>query len=194
MPILRTYRTETDGAMTFREAWYDEDTLQFVVNRGEVGHLSETPVVEDDLDRAAGEALLEAFAEQCEQDGYSELEPAEQSWLYVRFPLKTREGGRRDRDLRDTVVEALTGHLAWRGLGTVEGDVFGPSRLTIAVLTPASKAAVKATLTCIREAARSDLSKLVLAVAPGDDPEAARIRHPLPAQGDFPVDPLQTEE
>lgn len=190
MPILRTYRTDDDAKMSFREAWYDEEQAQFVINQGPVGQLSETPVVEDDLGAEEAAGLLEAFAAQCEEDGFRELGVEEQSWLYVRFPLKTVEGTARDRSLRDAVVGGLTGHLAWRGLGTVEGSVFGPSRLTITVLTPEPKAAVKATLSCLREVAKSDLSKAVLAVAPGERPEAARVKHPMPPHGDFPVDPL----
>lgn len=190
MPILRTYRIDEAGALSFREAWYDEEQAQFVINQGPVGQQSETPVVEDELTPEAGAGLMVAFAEQCEEDGYRELAPEEQSWLYLRFPLKTAEGSARDRSLRDAVVGGLTGHLAWRGLGTVEGNVFGPSRLTISVLTPEPKAAVKATVSCLREYAKSDLTKAVIAVAPGAEPLTARIKHPLPAKGDFPVDPL----
>ena len=195
MPILRAYRTETDGSLSFREAWFDEEVSQFVVNRGPVGHLSETPVVEDDVTAEVGEALLAAFAQACEEDGYRELGAEEQSWLYVRFPSKVAGGSAREHSLRDAVVGGLTGHLAWRGLGTVEGSVFGPGRRSIVVLTPEPKAALKATLTCLREVAKADLSKAVLAVAPGTDPSAARIKHPLPASGTFEVDPLpETDE
>jgi len=190
MPILRSYRTEEDGSLSFREAWFDEEVSQFVVNRGPVGHLSETPVVEDEVTPEAGEALLDAFAQACEEDGYRELGVEEQSWLYVRFPSKTAGGTPREHSLRDAVVGGLTGHLAWRGLGTVEGSVFGPGRLTIAVLTPEPKGALKATLSCLREVAKSDLTKALLAVAPGDEPQAARVKHPLPARGTFEVDPL----
>ncbi|RKW71724.1 hypothetical protein [Galactobacter caseinivorans] len=193
MPILRTFRTDEAGQMAFREAWYDEEQAQFVINQGPVGQLSETPVVEDELTPEAGAGLMEAFAEQCQEDGYREISPEEQSWLYLRFPMKTVEGSARDRSLRDAVVGGLTGHLAWRGLGTVEGSVFGPSRLSIVVLTPEPKAAVKATLSCLREYAKSDLTKAVIAVAPGAEPLKARIKHPLPAKGDFPVDPLEQD-
>lgn len=194
MPILRSYRTDEDGQLSFREAWYDEEIAQFVINRGPVGHLSETPVVEDDVTPEAGEALLEAFEEACQEDGYRELGQDEQFWLYVRFPSKTAGGSPREHSLRDAVVGGLTGHLAWRGLGTVEGSVFGPGRLTIAVLTPEPKGALKATISCLREVAKSDLTKAVIAVAPGAEPSAAKIKHPLPAKGDFPVDELPEAE
>ncbi|MGO3151624.1 MAG: hypothetical protein ACTIJJ_03245 [Galactobacter sp.] len=188
MAILRTYRTEEDGSLSFREAWYDEETAQFVINRGPVGRLSETPVVEDDLTPEAGEGLLAAFAESCETDGYRELAVEEQSWLHVRFPLKHAEPQARDRSLRDAVVSGLTGHLAWRGLGTVEASVFGASGLTVTVLTPAPKLAVKAVMTSLRETVRSDVNRAVIAVAAGSEPADARVKQPQPYRGSFPVD------
>lgn len=194
MPILRNYRTEDDGSLSFREAWYDDEVAQFVINRGPVGQLSETPVVEDEVTPEAGQALLEAFEEACEEDGYRELGLEDLSWLYLRFPSKAEGGSPREHSLRDAVVGGLTGHLAWRGLGTVEGSVFGPGRLTIAVLTPEPKLALKATISCLREVAKSDLTKAVIAVAPGTEPEQAKIKHPLPAKGGFDVDPLPADE
>lgn len=191
MPILRTYRTEEDAPLSFREAWYDEETEQFVINRGEVGRLSETPVVEDDVDPAHGESLLAAFADACATDGYRELGRDEQSWVHLRFPLKQAAPKARDESLRKAVVSALTGHLAWRGLGTIEADGFGPSRLTISVLTPAPKAAMKSTLTCLRETVRSDVNRAVLAVADGATPERVKVIHPRNHRGEF---DLSTDE
>lgn len=192
MPILRVYRRDAD-ALTFREAWFDEETAQFVVNHGPVGRLSETPVVEDDIDAERGAELLEAFAEQCAEDGYAELGVEEQQYLYVRFPIKGDAPSAREQSLRENVVGALTGHLAWRGLGTVEGVSFGPQRMSVVVLTPDAKDAVRATVSCLREAAKSDLPKVIMAVAPGASPEAARIKHPTPPKGGFPVDPLPAQ-
>lgn len=193
MSIIRAYRDSDDG-LSFREAWYDEETAQFVVNRGPVGRLSETPVVEDDLTPEAGDGLLAAFAESCEADGYRELGVEEQSWLHLRFPLKHGQPQARDRSLRDAVVSGLTGHLAWRGLGTVEASVFGASGLTVTVLTPAPKLAVRAALTSLRETVRSDVNKAVLAVAPGTDAADAKVKHPQPYRGSFPVDPETLNE
>ncbi|MGO1320606.1 MAG: hypothetical protein ACTII7_07920 [Galactobacter sp.] len=193
MAIIRAYRDDEEG-LSFREAWYDEETAQFVVNRGPVGRLSETPVVEDDLTPEAGEGLLAAFAESCEADGYRELGVEEQSWMHVRFPLKHTEPQARDRSLRDAVVSGLTGHLAWRGLGTLEASVFGASGLTITVLTPAPKLALKAALTSLRESARSDVNRAVIAVAPGTEPAVAVVKQPQPYRGGFTVDAETIEE
>ena len=194
MPILRTYHTDPEGVLSFREAWFDEEQEQFVLNRGQVGQIAETPIVEDEVTAEAGASLLEAFAQQCEDDGYAELEVEEQYWMYLRFPLKTTDGSARDRSLRDALLGGLTGHLAWRGLGTVEGASFGPSRLTITVLTPAPKQAIKATISCVRDFAKSDLTKAVIAIAPGADPADAHIKHPAPSRDAFPVDAPQDSD
>jgi hypothetical protein len=190
MAIIRTYRRSDDGTLTFREAWFDAEdgaaTGQFVVNHGTVGHLSKTQETKD-VAPETGEALLAAFAEQCREDGYAELDDAEQHWVVAQYALKTVEGTDRDRALRDSAVRALTGHLAWRGLGTVESTDFAPRRLNIRILSPEPAKAVAAIKTCLREA-KLDFTKLSIAVAPFGDLGQLKQKHPQPAKTPFSLD------
>lgn len=187
MPILRTYRRDDDGALQFREAWYEQDpdggNGQFVVNHGQVGHQSTTQEAAD-VDPQRGTELLAAFAEQCDADGFVEIAPGEQHWVIVQFALKSEAGTKRDEYLRDQAVEALIGHLAWRGLGTVESSDFAPRKLNIRVLSPEPAKAVAAIQTCIRQA-KLDFTKLSIGVAPYADPSAAKQKYPLPAKAPF---------
>ena len=175
MSFLRVYRRRDDRTLEFREAWHDDDAAQFVVNRGTVGHVS-TSEATDDVDAAAGEALLAAFAAQCSEDGFAEIPESEQHRVVAQFALKSEAGTERDRFLERQSVGALTAHLAWRGLGTVEGSEIGGGKLTIFTRCVDANTAVAAVKTCLREAT-ADFTKISIAVAPPDAPDAFKLKH-----------------
>ncbi|GAB4099543.1 hypothetical protein [Sinomonas halotolerans] len=175
MSYTRLYRRTEDGTLEFREAWHDTEAGQFVVNHGTVGHQSTTDSA-DDVDAAAGEALLTAFEAQCAEDGFGPVPEDEQWRLVAQFALKTAQGTERDRSLERQAVQALSAHFAWRGLGTVEGSEISGGRLNVFVRCVEPGKAVAAAKTCLREAT-SDFTKLSLAVAPATDPEAFRLKH-----------------
>ncbi|MFF5791284.1 hypothetical protein ACFY5D_04495 [Paeniglutamicibacter sp. NPDC012692] len=187
MSIVRTYRRDEDGTLNFREAWFSqyegEELGQFVVNHGTVGHQSKTETAKD-VTEATAQGLLDAFTEQCTEDGFLPLTEADQYWVIVQYTLKSVEGTDRDKYLETTAKEALTGHLAWRGLGTVESSDYAPRKLNIRILSPEPKRAVSAIKTCLREA-KLDFTKLSIATAPFDGLENLKQAHPLPAKGTF---------
>lgn len=182
MAIVRTYRLDEKNVLQFREAWFqqfeDDEVGQFVINHGVVGHMSETSDVQDvDNDRA--DQLFAGFMEACAEEGYEEIKDEDQSWIIVQYALKSASGTERDQYLEKKAKEALTGHLAWRGLGTVESSDFSTRKLNIRVLSPAPKLAVPAIKTCIREA-KLDFTKLSIGVAPYADLSKLKMAHPLP--------------
>ena len=99
--------------------------------------------------------------------------------LEIPQAVKTAEGTARDKYLQNKATEALAGHLAWRGLGTVESSDFGNRKLNIRILSPAPKLAVNAIKVCIREA-KLDFTKMVIATAPYDGLDQARMAYPMP--------------
>ncbi|GAB3286184.1 hypothetical protein GCM10027449_32630 [Sinomonas notoginsengisoli] len=175
MSYARLYRRHEDGTLEFREAWHDVEAGQFVVNHGTVGHQSSTEET-DDVDASTAEGLLAAFEEQCAEDGYGPIPEAELWRVVAQFALKTTDGTDRDRSLERQAVQALSAHLAWRGLGTVERSSIGGGRLTIFMTCVDANKAVAAVKTCLREAT-SDFTKLSIAVAPATDPEAFKLKH-----------------
>ncbi|WP_431709588.1 hypothetical protein [Glutamicibacter uratoxydans] len=184
MAIIRTYRTNHKNQLEFREAWYqqfeNEDLGQFVINHGLVGHQSKTSSVQDvDMERA--DELFAGFSQTCELDGFAQIPDEEQSWVIVQYALKSAEGTERDRYLEHKASDALTAHLAWRGLGTVESTDFARFKLNLRILTPAPKLAVNAIKICIREA-KLDFTKMTIATAPYAGLEQAKVVHPLPAK------------
>lgn len=173
--IIRMYRRGDDGSLAFREAWFDEEYGQLVVNHGTVGHQSTTE--ETDVgEQAAAEGLMAAFAAQCEEDGYAEIPVEEQFWVVAQFALKTKDGTERDRHLERKAKAALASHLAWRGLGAVDRSTLGNSRLNIFCLCPDVSKAVNAIKVCVR-AEDLDFTKLTIASAPYANPGSFKLRH-----------------
>ena len=187
MSIVRTYRRDEDGTLYFREAWFSpyegEELGQFVVNHGTVGHQSKTETAKD-VNQATADGLLDAFTEQCQVDGFATLAQEDQGWVIVQYALKSAEGTDRDKYLEAAAKEALVGHLAWRGLGTVESSDYAPRKLNIRILSPEPKKAVTAIKTCLREA-KLDFTKLAIATAPFEDVEKLKQAFPLPAKAPF---------
>lgn len=182
MAIIRTYRMNEKNELEFREAWFqqfeDDELGQFVINHGTVGHMSKTNEVQDvNTDRA--DELFAGFAEACAAEGYAEIKEEDQSWVIVQYALKSANGTERDQYLDKKAKEALTGHLAWRGLGTLESSDFGNRKLNIRVLSPAPKLAVAAIKTCIREA-KLDFTKMSIGVAPYAELNKLKMAHPMP--------------
>ncbi|MFD5277454.1 hypothetical protein ACFWIX_07805 [Pseudarthrobacter sp. NPDC058362] len=173
--IIRVYRRDDEGVLHFREAWFDEDYSQFVMNYGVVGHQSKTEET-DVPDAGAAEGLLDAFAAQCAEDGYKEIPDEEQSWVVAQFALKTREGTDRDRYLQEKATDALISHLAWRGLGTVERSEFTDYKLNIFCLSPEVSKAVNAIKVCIR-GEDLDFTKLSIGAAPFGEPDRFKLKH-----------------
>lgn len=180
--IIRVYKRDDEGILQFREAWFDEDYSQFVMNYGVVGHQSKTDET-DVADATAAESLMDAFAVQCAEDGYAEIPDEEQHWVVAQYALKTREGTDRDRYLEEKAKDALISHLAWRGLGIVDRSEFSDSKLNIFCLCPDVNKAVNAIKICIR-GEDLDFTKLSIGAAPVSDPQAFRLKHsPKPAVG-----------
>ncbi|MEV7134948.1 hypothetical protein AB0N24_18920 [Arthrobacter sp. NPDC093128] len=179
--IIRVYKRDDEGVLQFREAWFDEDYSQFVMNYGVVGHQSKTDET-DVADAAAAEGLMDAFAVQCAEDGYAEIAEEDQFWVVAQYALKTKDGTDRDRYLEEKAKDALS-HLAWRGLGTVERSEFSDAKLNIFCLCPDVNKAVNAIKVCIR-GEDLDFTKLSIGAAPFGDPEAFKLKHsPKPASG-----------
>ena len=178
--IIRAYKRDDEGVLHFREAWYDEDDQQFVINHGVVGHQSKTDETDVDDDSSV-DGLMTAFAAQCEEDGFAEIPESEQFWVVAQFALKTKDGTERDRHFERKAKAALTGELAWRGLGIVDRTEIVNSRLNVFCLCPDVNKAVNAIKICVRNE-DLDFTKLSVAAAPHSDPTAFRLKH-SPKQG-----------
>lgn len=177
--IIRVYKRNDEGVLDFREAWFDADYSQFVMNHGVVGHQSRTEET-DVADAAAADGLMDAFAVQCAEDGFAEIPEQEQSWVVAQYALKTKDGTDRDRYLEEKAKDALISHLAWRGLGIVERSEFSDSKLNIFILTPDVNKAVSAIKVCIR-GEDLDFTKLSIGAAAFGETSFKLKHSPKPA-------------
>lgn len=172
--IIRVYRRDEDKVLHFREAWFDEDYSQFVMNHGVVGHQSSTD--ETDVAADAAEGLMDAFAVQCAEDGYAEIPDDQQHWVVAQYALKTKVGTDRDRYLEEKAKDALISHLAWRGLGIVDRSEFSDGKLNIFCLCPDVNKAVNAIKVCIRTE-DLDFTKLSIGSATYGEPTVLKLKH-----------------
>jgi hypothetical protein len=140
-----------------------------------VGHQSKTEET-DVADAAAADGLMDAFAVQCAEDGFTEIPEEEQFWVVAQYALKTKDGTDRDRYLEEKAKDALISHLAWRGLGTVERSEFGDSKLNIFCLCPEVNKAVNAIKVCSR-GEDLDFTKLRIGAAPYNEPGNFKLKH-----------------
>ena len=146
MSIVRCYRDTTaeDGSRLFeyREAWCVPGSGEVVVHHGRVGQpgtVNEEAVADD----AAGEELLEAFAAQCAEDGFVELDDSALTDLVVAYRLRGRAATDIERRHGQTLAGEITHRLAWRGLGEVVDTVEAEGRLELRVRTPHAGRAMK---------------------------------------------------
>lgn len=146
MSIVRRYRDTAaeDGSRLFeyREAWCAPGSGEVVVHHGRVGQPG-TVTEERVADDAAGEELLEAFAAQCAEDGFTELEESALAELVVAYRLRGRAATDIERRHGETLAGEITRQLAWRGLGEVVETAEAEGRLELLVRTPHAGRAMK---------------------------------------------------
>lgn len=186
MSITIMYHRDGKGALHFREAMYDPETGEFMLNQGPVGFLG-TSSVSTGLDETAAARRFEAFAAKSAELGYAPIPPEEQFWLVGQYALKSAEGTERDRYLEYKASTAISSYFSWRGLGTLEETSFTSHKLNLICLVPDVQKAVKGMLIVLREA-NLDFTKLSIGAAPFSDPSAFRQKHPLPAKQRFTLD------
>lgn len=184
--ITVMYHRDGKGVLHFREAMYDAESKEFMINQGPVGYMGTSSVVAD-IDEAAADKKFAAFAAKSAELGYTELAPEEQHWVVAQYALKSAEGTERDRYLEYKASTALASYFSWRGLGSVEESEFVPGKLNIFCLVPDVPKAVKGMLVVLRDA-NLDFTKLSIGSSAFTEPGKWKRRHPLPAKKPFVLD------
>lgn len=186
MSISIMYHRDGRGVLHFREAMYDADSEEFMLNQGKVGNMG-TGSATAGVDEAAAEKKFAAFAAKSAELGYAEIPAEEQHWVVAQYALKSAEGTERDRYLEHKARTTLASYFSWRGLGSVEESEFAPGKLNIFILVPDVPKAVKGVLVALRDA-NLDFTKLSIGSAPVADTSQWKRRHPLPAKQPFTLD------
>ena len=156
--MLKTYKRDDRGRLLFREAWATSPG-EAVVHTGTVGRRgkSEQRVVTE-----GQEAFLAAFERDARSRGFAPIPRADQLWLVVQFPLRSKMGNKRDAWLLEKGSEYLNNELGWRGLGHVDGHDRGNHKLNIFCVVVDAPLAVTAAKSCLRTS-RLDLNRARIA-------------------------------
>ncbi len=116
--MLTLYRRE-DQAWTYREAWFDETTQEFVIHHGTLG--TNGKITAEKADPEEADQLLDSFQAQCREDGFEEARAESLTELRLVYPLKAQRPSSSEERNVQTVQREVLAVLAWRGLGAL-GD------------------------------------------------------------------------
>lgn len=121
MTILRMYYIP-EGAKRpshYREAWWEEDSNEFILHHGKVGE-SGTTTVEPVSNSTEADLLLASFAEQNVTDQYIDVDDLEQEAFTTVIRYKGSSPTRAEQTNAEKFAREYTALLAWRGLGAIE--------------------------------------------------------------------------
>lgn len=121
MTILRMYYTpDTAQRPThYREAWWDDESNEFVLHHGKVGERG-TTTIENVATGDEADLLLASFAEQNATDQYLEVDNMAQETFTVLIHCKSTAPTQVERSSAEKFATEYTALLAWRGLGSVD--------------------------------------------------------------------------
>lgn len=129
MTILRMYFTpDTAQRPThYREAWWEEDTNEFVLHHGKVGEAG-TTTVESVSNGTEADLLLASFAQHNETENYISVDELAQEDFRIVIRYRGSEPTQAEQTNADKFAREYTGLLAWRGLGDMEHWEEDPAR------------------------------------------------------------------
>lgn len=133
MTILRMYYTPDNAQRPthYREAWWDDDSSEFILHHGKVGERG-TTTTENVATGAEAEVLLASFAEQNASDHYVEIDDITQETFTVLIQCKTTAPTQVEHTNAEKFAMEYTALLAWRGLGSVDDWELVPDQATFA--------------------------------------------------------------
>jgi len=127
--ILRMYYTPNDTKRPthYREAWWEEETQEFILHHGQVGEPG-TTTVENVANETEADLLLASFAKQNTTDNYIDVDELEQEHFTVIIQQKRAAPTEAEQQNAEKFARQYSGLLAWRGLGTIEEWETNPER------------------------------------------------------------------
>ncbi|GAA4110122.1 hypothetical protein [Enteractinococcus coprophilus] len=121
MSIIRMYHT-ADGASRpthYREAWWEQETGEFILHHGPVGETG-TTTVEQVADESEADSLLASLEQQNLADNYVDVDAVPHETFTVIIKFKGQAPTQVESTNAEKFSVAYSGLLGWRGLGTVD--------------------------------------------------------------------------
>ena len=181
--MITLYKQIESKGLYYKEMWYDNTDKVLVKHTGKVGYVG--TVVKTSMTEEEADMHLRDFNSSCTGDGYITLSNNQSCLIVVQFPLKSKEGNKRDKWLKDKVSEYLKEHLGWRGIGVVESSGIDNGKLNIYCVVVDEERAISAIKTCLKTY-RLDLTHAIIAARNWND-ESFRVRYSHKPVNDFSV-------
>ena len=171
--MITLYKQIETKGLYYREMWYDCTDKIIIEHSGKVGYVG--TVVKANMTQEEARTKLLNFQLVCAKEGYEELPEHKLCTIVVQFLLKSKNGNKRDKWLRDKVSEYLSDHLGWRGIGDVESFAIDNGKLNIYCIVVEEERAVSAIKSCLKTY-RLDLTHAIIAARNWDD-EGFRVKY-----------------
>ena len=181
--VVSTIAMLMNSGMTLKEVW------ELVANskEGTVYSLMKQSCIDMKNGMTEKEAAirLQDFSNVCASEGYTKLSENQLCTIVVQYLLKSKDGNKRDKWLKDKVSEYLKEHLGWRGIGVVESFAIDNGKLNIYCIVVEEERAVSAIKSCLKTY-RLDLTHAIIAARNWDD-EGFRVKYSYKPINDFSV-------
>ena len=115
------YKTADDAQRPshYREAWWEQETGDFILHHGPVGETG-TTTVEKVADESEADSLLASFEQQNLSDNYVDADSVAHETFTVKITFKGQVPTQVESTNAEKFSIAYSGLLGWRGLGTVD--------------------------------------------------------------------------
>ena len=107
--MITLYKQIETKGLYYKEMWYDNTDKIIIEHSGKVGYVG--TVVKTNMTQEDAHTKLLNFQSVCAKEGYEELPEDQLCTIVVQFLLKSKEGNKRDKWLRDKVSEYLSSQI-----------------------------------------------------------------------------------
>ena len=181
--MITLYKQTGTKGLYYKEMWYEDSEKVLIEHFGKVGYVG--TVTKTNMAKEEVDIHLQHFSNVCVKEGYATLPDNQLYVIVVQFLLKSKDGNKRDKWLKDKVSEYLKEHLGWRGIGVVESFGIDNDKLNIYCIVVDEERAVSAIKSCLKTY-RLDLTHAIIAARNWDD-EGFRVKYSHKPINDFSV-------
>lgn len=181
--MITLYKQIETKGLYYKEMWYENADKVLIEHSGKVGYVG--TIAKTSMTEKEAAIRLQDFSNVCASEGYTKLSENQLCTIVVQYLLKSKDGNKRDKWLKDKVSEYLKEHLGWRGIGVVESFAIDNGKLNIYCIVVEEERAVSAIKSCLKTY-RLDLTHAIIATRNWDD-EGFRVKYSYKPINDFSV-------
>ncbi len=149
------YKRDKDKKLLYRETWIDEEKQIAIIHSGKVGYKGKKELLALTPERY--EIHLQTFRKKAIRAGYQEIPQNKKYTLTLQYTMRSKFGTKRDRWLRNRLLDYLENALQWKGVGHVnlncnaEETLFHNFQFTIGCTVVDDTIATNVIQTCLKE-------------------------------------------